>query len=350
MFSSQEELNMISRNLGDISFEDKRVLVTGGAGFLGSWMCEVLIAQNAKVICLDNLASGQEQNIEHLKKHEKFTFLKQDITQPVALNTTVDYVLHMASRASPLEFEQFPIQIMKANTLGTWIALGIAKKYKARLLFTSTSEIYGESQIIPTPENYNGNVNTLGIRGCYDEAKRAGEATCIAYMRQHGVDVRIVRIFNTYGPRMRADGYYGRVVPRFISQALHNEPITIFGDGSQTRSFCYVTDQIEGQLRFLASDGLKGEVINIGNPMELSVLNLAYLIKKITGSNSTLQFFPLPQGDPHRRCPIITKAQELLNWHPNVDLEIGLRKTISYVASRESSTPKSVEENLRDFG
>jgi UDP-glucuronate decarboxylase len=243
----------------------------------------------------------------------------------------------MASRASPLEFEQFPIQIMKANTLGTWIALGIAKKYGSRLLFTSTSEIYGKSQIIPTPESYHGNVNTLGIRGCYDEAKRAGEAICMAYMRQHGIDVRIVRIFNTYGPRMRSDGYYGRVVPRFISQTIRNEPISIFGDGSQTRSFCYVTDQIEGQLRFLAKDGLKGEVINIGNPMELSVMDLASLIKTIANSKSVLQFFPLPQDDPHRRSPIITKAQELLGWSPKVDLNIGLKKTILYMASHEYS-------------
>jgi UDP-glucuronate decarboxylase len=332
-YNSGEDLAIIQKNLGEISFEDDQVLVTGGAGFLGSWMCEVLIAQNAKVICLDNLASGQEQNIGHLKENENFTFLRHDISQPLALNTKVDYVFHMASRASPLEFEQFPIQIMKANTLGTWIALGIAKKYGARLLFTSTSEIYGDSQIIPTPETYQGNVNTLGIRGCYDEAKRAGEATCMAYMRQHGVDVRIVRIFNTYGPRMRADGYYGRVVPRFITQALYNEPITIFGDGSQSRSFCYVTDQIEGQLRFIAKDGLKGEVINIGNPNELSVMDLAHLIKKITGSKSILQHFPLPQDDPHRRCPIITKAQELLNWLPKVNLEIGLKKTVHYMTS-----------------
>jgi len=323
-----EDLAIIQKNLGKISFEDQTVLVTGGAGFLGSWMCDVLIAQNARVICLDNLASGREQNIRQHKDNENFTFLRHDISQPVVLDTKVDVVLHMASRASPLEFEQFPIQIMKANTLGTWIALGIAKKNKARLLFTSTSEIYGESHIIPTPETYNGNVNTLGIRGCYDEAKRAGEATCMAYMRQHSIDVRIVRIFNTYGPRMRADGYYGRVVPRFIMQALRNEPITIFGDGSQTRSFCYVTDQIEGLLRFVANDGLMGEVINIGNPIELSVMDLADLIKKITGSTSKLQYFPLPQDDPHRRCPIITKAHDLLNWSPKVDLESGLKKTI----------------------
>jgi len=330
-YNSGEDLAIIQKNLNEISFEDKRILVTGGAGFLGSWMCEVLIAQNAMVICLDNLASGREQNIENLKENENFTFLRHDISQPVILDKKIDLVLHMASRASPLEFEQFPIQIMKANTLGTWIALGIAKKNKARLLFTSTSEIYGESQIIPTPETYHGNVNTLGIRGCYDEAKRAGEAMCMAYMRQHGVDVRIVRIFNTYGPRMRADGYYGRVVPRFIMQALCNESITIFGDGSQTRSFCYVTDQIEGLLRFVAKDLLNGEVINIGNPKELSVMDLALLIKKITASESSLQYFPLPQDDPHRRCPVITKAHDLLDWSPKVDLETGLKKTIQYM-------------------
>lgn len=328
-----EDINWINTHLKEHSFEDQTVLVTGGAGFLGSWMCEVLVAQNAKVICLDNLASGKEENINHLKNNENFSFLQHDISQPIELGTKVDFILHMASRASPLEFQQFPIQIMKANTLGTWIALGIAKKNKARLLFTSTSEIYGESQIIPTPETYHGNVNTLGIRGCYDEAKRAGEATCMAYLRQHDVDVRIVRIFNTYGPRMRADGFYGRVVPRFIVQALHNKSITIFGDGSQTRSFCYVTDQIEGLLRFLAKDNLKGQVINIGNPIELSIADLAGLIKKITGSISNLQYFPLPQDDPHRRCPVITKAHDLLGWSPKIDLETGLKKTIHYMNS-----------------
>jgi UDP-glucuronate decarboxylase len=332
-YKTGEDLTIIQKNLGELSFEDQTVLVTGGAGFLGSWICEVLIAQNARVICLDNLASGQEQNIRRLKEHENFSFLLHDISQPVKLDKKIDLILHMASRASPLEFEQFPIQIMKANTLGTWIALGIAKKNKARLLFTSTSEIYGESQIIPTPETYHGNVNTVGIRGCYDEAKRAGEALCMAYMRQHGIDVRIARIFNTYGPRMRGDGYYGRVVPRFIAQALHNEPITIFGDGSQTRSFCYVTDQTEGLLRFIAKDGLNGEVINTGNSIELSVMDLALLIKKITASTSKLQYFPLPQDDPHRRCPIIAKAHDLLSWSPKVDLEIGLKKTIHYMNS-----------------
>jgi UDP-glucuronate decarboxylase len=328
-----DDLAIIQKNLGEITFEDTQVLVTGGSGFLGSWICDVLIAQNAQVICLDNFASGQRQNISHLHENENFTFLRHDICQPVELDKNIDYVFHMASRASPLEFEQFPIQIIKANTLGTWIALGIAKKYRARLLFTSTSEIYGDSQIIPTPETYQGNVNTLGIRGCYDEAKRAGEATCMAYMRQHNLDVRIVRIFNTYGPRMRSDSYYGRVVPRFINQALSDEPITIFGDGLQTRSFCYITDQIEGLLRFMGKDGLNGEVINIGNPNELSVMDLANLIIKITCSKSIFQHFNLPQDDPQRRCPIIAKAHKLLNWSPKVNLKTGLKKTIRYMTS-----------------
>jgi UDP-glucuronate decarboxylase len=296
-------------------------------------MCETLIASGAHVICIDNFVSGQKANIQALMKNERFRLIEHDIATPIPVDTPLDFVVHMASRASPLEFGTFPIQIMKANTLGTWIALGIAKRHRARLLFASTSEIYGNSRIIPTPETYHGNVSTLGIRGCYDEAKRAGEATCMAYMRQHGVDVRIARIFNTYGPRMRADGYYGRVVPRFISQALQNEPITIFGDGSQTRSFCYVTDLIEGLLRFIANDDANGEVINIGNPNELSITELAYLIKKITGSTSPLQYLPLPPDDPRRRCPVITRAQELLGWSPKVDLETGLKKTIHAVTS-----------------
>ncbi|RLI86354.1 MAG: SDR family NAD-dependent epimerase/dehydratase, partial [Archaeoglobales archaeon] len=245
----QEGMNEILKNLGDVSFEDQTVLVTGGAGFLGSWLCDVLVSQSARVICLDNLASGLESNITHLLDQENFKFVKHDISQPIYFDEKIDVVMHLASRASPLEFDKFPIQILKANTLGTWIALGIAKKHKARFLFTSTSEVYGNPEVVPTPETYNGNVNPIGVRGCYDESKRAGEAMCMAYMRQHKLDVRIARIFNTYGPRMRADGVYGRVIPRFIKQALNNEPLTIFGDGKQTRSFCYVTDQIEGLLR-----------------------------------------------------------------------------------------------------
>ena len=243
----------IIKNLGDIfgskNFEDKIVLVTGGAGFLGSWICEVLVEQGANVICLDNLVSGLNSNISHLMDKDNFKFIQHDITQPIFFDERIDVVMHLASRASPFEFEKFPIQILKANTLGIWGALGIAKKHGARFLYTSTSEVYGKAEEIPTSEEYRGNVNPVGPRSCYDEAKRCGESFVIAYRMQHGLDVRIARIFNTYGPRMRAEGVYGRVIPRFIEQALSNNPITIFGDGSQTRSFCYVTDQVEGLLK-----------------------------------------------------------------------------------------------------
>ena len=324
-----EDIGKINSDLKDHSFEDQTVLVTGGAGFLGSWMCDVLIAQNAKVICLDNLASGREQNIENLKENENFSFLLHDISNPVILDKKIDFVLHMASRASPLEFEQFPIQIMKANTLGTWIALGIAKKNKARLLFTSTSEIYGESQIIPTPETYHGNVNTLGIRGCYDEAKRAGEATCMAYMRQHGVDVRIVRIFNTYGPRMAEND--GRVISNFIVQNLKNKNITVFGDGSQTRSFCYVKDLVEGLYKMMNQDYLGP--VNLGNTNETTIIEIAKKITNYTKSSSKIIFNSLPEDDPKQRKPDISLAKEKLNWEPKTSFEQGIKKTIEYFKS-----------------
>jgi len=330
----QEGIKEIFKNLKDVSFEEQTILVTGGAGFLGSWLCDVLVEQNARVICLDNLASGLKTNISHLLGQENFKFVNHDISQPIFFDEKIDVVMHLASRASPLEFDKFPIQIMKANTLGTWISLGIAKKHGAKLLFTSTSEVYGDAQIIPTPETYNGNVNPVGIRGCYDESKRAGEAMCMAYARQHRLDVRIARIFNTYGPRMRADGVYGRVIPRFIHQALNNRPITIFGDGKQTRSFCYVTDQIEGLLRLAWFDSASGEVVNIGNPKEMTILELAEIVKEITNSNSPLEFHPLPPDDPKRRCPEISKAKKLLNWEPKVKLEEGLKKTIEWFKLR----------------
>ena len=326
----ESEVSGIIGRLGDRSLEDQTVLITGGAGFIGSWLCDSLIKQNARVICLDNLSSGLKENTKHLLGEENFCFINHDVSEPLRIETKVDYVMHLASRASPLEFEKYPLEILKSNTLGLMNALEIARRDKARLLFTSTSEIYGEATVFPTPETYRGYVNTLGIRGCYDEAKRAGEALCMAYLRQYDLDVRIVRIFNTYGPRMRADGVYGRVIPRFMSQALNNEPITIFGDGSQTRSFCYITDQVEGLLRYLTADSLKGEVINIGNPHEYSVLDLANLIITMTGSNSQIEYHPLPQDDPTRRFPDISKAQALLQWHPRVSLEDGLHSVYTY--------------------
>ncbi len=331
----QRDVKEVIRNLGDISFEDKVILITGGAGFLGSWLCDVLIEQGAKVICVDNLSSGLESNISHLLNEENFKFIKHDVSEPLKLDEKkIDIIMHLASRASPLEFDKYPIEIIRANTLGTMYMLELAKKYNARFLFTSTSEVYGNAEVIPTPETYNGNVNPVGIRGCYDESKRCGEALCMAYLRQYDVDVRIARIFNTYGPRMRADGVYGRVIPRFITQALNNEPITIFGDGKQTRSFCYVTDQIEGLLRLAWFDECKGEVVNIGNPNEITILELAEIIKKIAKSNSEIKFYPPMPDDPRRRCPDITKAKNLLKFIPKVELKEGLRKTVKWFTKK----------------
>ena len=334
----QEDVDAITRELekDEISFEDIRVLVTGGAGFLGSWICDVLIKQGAEVTCLDNFASGLRSNIEHLMEKENFTLVEHNISEPIYFDKRFDLVMHLASRASPFEFEKFPIQILKVNTLGIWVALGIAKKHRARFLYASTSEVYGNppASCIPTPETYNGNVNPVGPRSCYDEAKRAGEAFVMAYRLEHGLDTRIARIFNTYGPRMRADDIYGRVVPRFIEQALNNKPITVFGDGSQTRSFTYVTDEVEGLLRLAGIDGLGGEVVNIGNNKETTILELAELVKKLCNSRSEIVFMSLPKDDPMRRCPEISKAKKLLKWEPKVSLEEGLRKTIEWFRSK----------------
>ena len=332
-FDIAEELDTIRKNLGKISFEDQRVLVTGGAGFLGSWMCQTLLASGAHVTCVDNFASGRKENIQHLMDNERFRFIEHDITTPLPLEMRPDYVFHMASRASPFEFEHYPIQILKANTMGVLVALGIAKKHGAKILYTSTSEVYGNPDIVPTPESYYGNVNPIGPRGCYDEAKRCGEAYVMAYRKQHNLDTRIARIFNTYGPRIRMDGIYGRVIPRFISQALNGDPITVFGDGSQTRSFTYVTDQIEGLLRLASLDAARGQVINIGNVNEITVLTLAKKVIKLTGSSSTLSFHPLPEDDPLRRRPDVTRAKQLLEWEPKVPLEKGLVRTIEWIRS-----------------
>lgn len=315
-----------------ISFQDQKILVTGGAGFIGSWICDVLVKQGARVTCVDNLASGLEKNIRGLIGKENFDFIQHDISNPIEFKENFDLVMHLASRASPFEFDKFPIQILKANTLGIWVSLGIAKRQNARFVYTSTSEVYGDPdpKFVPTPESYNGNVNPVGPRSCYDEAKRAGEAFVTAYRNQHGLDTRIVRIFNTYGPRMRAGDIYGRVVPRFIDQALSGKPITIFGDGSQTRSFTYVADQVEGILRLAFSKDASGEVVNIGNDRETSIIELAELIKNMASAKSEIVFQPLPKDDPKRRCPNITKAKNLLGWMPRTNLEEGLRKTIEW--------------------
>ena len=332
-FDPAEELDTLKKNLGHISYEDQRVLVTGGAGFLGSWICDTLLADGARVTCIDNFASGQKENIRHMMDKERFRFIEHDISTPLSVETRLDYVFHMASRASPFEFEHYPIQILKANTTGILVALGIAKKHGAKIMYTSTSEVYGNPDIVPTPESYYGNVNPIGPRGCYDEAKRCGEAYVMAYRKQHGLDTRIARIFNTYGPRIRMDGIYGRVIPRFISQALNGDPITVFGDGLQTRSFTYVTDQIEGLLRLASLDAARGQVINIGNVNEITVLALAKKVIEITGSSSPVSFHPLPEDDPLRRWPDVTRAKQILGWEPKVPLEYGLVRTIGWLRS-----------------
>jgi UDP-glucuronate decarboxylase len=330
------EIETVLRNLRSLSFQDQRVLVTGGAGFLGSWICDVLIEQGANVICLDNFSSGLKINVDHLAGIDGFQLLEHDVSVPISLSGKIDAVIHMASRASPFEFEHYPIEILKANTIGVLTALEIAKKHDARFLYTSTSEVYGNPTLVPTPETYNGNVNPVGPRGCYDESKRCGEAYVTAYRKQHDLDTRIARIFNTYGPRIRSDGIYARAVPRFIDQALSNRPITIFGDGTQTRSFTYVTDQIEGLLRLATLDDVRGSIINIGNDEETKIIDLAKLIQAITGSRSGIVYHLLPEDDPLRRRPDISRSKELLDWRPKVNLEDGLRRTVEWFKSRKA--------------
>jgi UDP-glucuronate decarboxylase len=326
----KREIEIIQGNPETISFEDQRILITGGAGFLGSWMCDVLVSKGAEVICIDNLASGLRSNVSHLLGSKSFGFIEHDISEPISFEEKLDLVVHMASRASPFEFEHYPIEILKANTIGLMNSLEIARHNDARILYTSTSETYGNPQVVPTPESYFGNVNAVGPRGCYDEAKRCGEAYVTAYKNQYGLDTRMARIFNTYGPRMRFDGIYGRAIPRFIDQALHNQPITVFGDGSQTRSFTYLTDQIEGLLRLAAWNSAKGCVVNIGNDKETTILELARKILELTESHSEIDYYQLPQDDPLRRRPVITRARDLLGWEPKVPLEEGLTRTIEW--------------------
>jgi dTDP-glucose 4,6-dehydratase len=301
-------------------------VVTGAAGFLGSHLVDLLLARGHKVIGIDNFVTGSVDNIAHLGGNHGFKFIEQDVTEFIFLDTPVNYVWHFASPASPVDYLELPIQTLKVGSLGTHKALGLAKNKQARFLLASTSEIYGDPLVHPQTEEYWGNVNTIGPRGCYDEAKRFAEALTMAYHQEHGVETRIVRIFNTYGPRMRL--HDGRVVPAFISQALKNKPITVFGKGHQTRSFCYVSDLIEGIYRLMM--GSYALPVNIGNSTELTVLQFAHEIIRETGSKSRIVFKPLPQDDPRQRRPDISKARKLLGWQPRVPLAEGLLKTIQY--------------------
>ncbi len=305
-------------------------VVTGAAGFLGSHLTDLLIARGHRVIGIDNFVTGSVDNISHLAGNPNFKFIQQDVTEFIFLPDRVDYVWHFASPASPIDYLELPIQTLKVGSLGTHKALGLAKEKGARFLIASTSEIYGDPLVHPQTEEYWGNVNTIGPRGCYDEAKRFAEAMTMAYHREHKVETRIVRIFNTYGPRMRLRD--GRVVPAFVSQALTGKPITVFGNGSQTRSFCYVSDLIEGIYRLMMSN--YDLPVNIGNPREMTMLEFAEQIARATGSKSKISFKPLPQDDPKQRKPDITKAKRLLKWEPKVRLEHGLKKTIAYFRTR----------------
>lgn len=309
----------------------RRVLVTGGAGFLGSHLCERLLAAGEDVICVDNLFTGSKDNIRHLLDNPYFEFIRHDVTEPLYIE--VDQIYNLACPASPVHYQYNPIKTAKTSVYGTLNMLGLAKRVKARLLQASTSEVYGDPQIHPQPESYRGCVNPIGVRACYDEGKRMAETLCFDYQRQHGLEVKVIRIFNTYGPRMHPND--GRVVSNFIVQALKGEDITIYGDGSQTRSFCYADDLIDGMMKMMESRADFAGPCNLGNPGEYTMKELAERVIALTGSNSDIVYRPLPQDDPQQRKPVIDVAKRELSWEPKVNLEDGLKRTIAYFAEKE---------------
>ena len=305
-------------------------VITGGAGFIGSHLCERFLAEGHEVLCVDNLITGNLVNIEHLRGNDRFTFLRHDISHPLEIDGPVDNILHFASPASPVDYLRYPIQTLKVGSLGTHNTLGLAKAKKARFLLASTSEVYGDPLVHPQREDYWGNVNSIGVRGCYDEAKRFAEAITMAYHRYHAVNTHIVRIFNTYGPKMRLDD--GRGVPNLMAQALRGDAMTVYGEGSQTRSFCYVSDLVDGIYRLLFAD--YHEPVNLGNPNEVSILDFAKEIQGLLGRPCEIHFKPLPQDDPKVRRPDITLARKLLGWEPTVERQEGMRRTMEYFKSK----------------
>jgi dTDP-glucose 4,6-dehydratase len=305
-----------------------RIVVTGGAGFVGSHLCERLLGDGHEVVCVDNLITGRREHADFLSKNRRFSFVEANISEPFDVDGSIDAVMNFASPASPVDFPRYPIEILKVGSLGSFHALDLATAKGARYLLASTSEAYGDPEVNPQPETYWGHVNPIGPRSVYDEAKRYAEATTMAYHRKHGLDTRIVRIFNTYGPRMRPDD--GRAIPQFISQALSGDPMTVHGDGSQTRSFCYVDDLVDGIVRLLVLEPSFHEPVNVGNPNEMPVLEMAELIKELTGSASDIKFTERPVDDPSVRRPDIARAQALLGWQPLVDVREGLQRTIDW--------------------
>jgi UDP-glucuronate decarboxylase len=333
-----QDINTIVHDLRRFKkkIKNKKFLITGGAGFLGSWFCDVVIAMNGKVVCVDNLSSGSKKNVKHLLDNQNFEFIKADVCE-FQTKKKFDYIVHMASLAAVDVYQKNPIRTLDANLVGTKNMLEIARRQKIKsFLFTSTSEVYGDAKIIPTPETYWGNVNPYGPRSMYDEAKRAAEAYCYAYRRKYKVPIRIARIFNTYGPRLdvKSTSQYGRVVVKFIWQALNNRPLTVYGDGKQTRSFCYITDQIIGLFKLLLTPKIDGEVVNIGNDKEIKIIDLAKLVIKLINSKSKITFKPLPPDDPKRRCPDLRKAKKLLHFKPKVGLEEGLKRMIKWCQTK----------------
>jgi len=309
--------------------QSKRILITGGAGFIGSHLCEYFIKKGDQVFCVDNFITGSKKNISHLTKSKRFKLIRHDISKPLRVKPSIDYVFHFASPASPVDYLKYPIQTLKVGALGTHNALGIAKEKKARFILASTSEVYGDPEVHPQVESYWGHVNPIGPRGVYDEAKRFAEAISLAYKRTHNVDVKIARIFNTYGPRMR--NHDGRVIPNFIDQALRGKALTIYGKGRQTRSFCYVDDLVEGFMQL--SRSTQTGPINLGNPEEYNMVQLAKIVVQLTNSKSKVVYRKLPVDDPKRRCPDIGLAKKYLKWQPQIGLKVGLQRTIDYFKS-----------------
>ena len=324
-----QDIERIKTAVSGDSFRGKKVLVTGGAGFIGSWLCDILVDFGANVTALDDLSTGRTKNIDHLNKHSNFNFVQSDVCK-FDSSEKYKFIFHMAGHASPDEYQTHPIETLQTSASGTFAMAELARKNDATLLFASTSEVYGDAEVIPTPETYWGKVNPVGPRSCYDEGKRFAEALLIAFSKQYDLDVRIPRIFNTYGPRLREDGLYGRAMSRFILQALTNQPITVFGNGKQTRSFCYVTDNITGLILLTENSKAKGQLVNIGNTQEVTILELAQKIQETTGCRSVIQFSSLPKDDPKRRRPDIAKLEALVGWKPNVSFNEGLKKTVAW--------------------